>query len=74
MADIEKVIKGLPCLMGEEIYCETCPYSDEHGFGSSNGKCKKECASDALDLLKEQEKASKRNPVIVCPHCGKRVK
>ena len=29
---------------------------------------------DALDLLKEQEKASKRNPVIVCPHCGKRVK
>lgn len=30
--------------------------------------------SDALDLLKEQEKASKRNPVIVCPHCGKRVK
>ena len=27
-----------------------------------------------LELLKEQEKASKRNPVIVCPHCGKRVK
>ena len=25
-------------------------------------------------LLKEQENASKRNPVIVCPHCGKRVK
>ena len=28
----------------------------------------------ALALLKEQENASKRNPVIVCPHCGKRVK
>ena len=28
----------------------------------------------AIDLLKEQKKASKRNPVIVCPHCGKRVK
>ena len=24
--------------------------------------------------LKEQENAMKRNPVIVCPHCGKRVK
>ena len=26
------------------------------------------------ELLKEQENASKRKPVIVCPHCGKRVK
>ena len=26
------------------------------------------------ELLKEQGNASKRNPVIVCPHCGKRVK
>ena len=26
------------------------------------------------ELLNEQENASKRNPVIVCPHCGKRVK
>ena len=25
-------------------------------------------------LLKEQGNASKRNPVIICPHCGKRVK
>ena len=31
-------------------------------------------ADDALALLKEQENASKRNPVIVCPHCGKRIK
>ena len=29
---------------------------------------------NAITLLKEQENASKRNPVIVCPHCGKRVK
>lgn len=28
--------------------------------------------ADALSLLKEQE--DERNPVIVCPHCGKRVK
>jgi predicted class III extradiol MEMO1 family dioxygenase len=27
-----------------------------------------------IELLKEQENASKRNHVIVCPHCGKRVK
>ena len=24
--------------------------------------------------MKEQEDENKRNPVIVCPHCGKRVK
>ena len=29
---------------------------------------------DIINLLKEQENASKRNPVIVCPHCGKRIK
>ena len=29
---------------------------------------------DAILLLNEQENARKRNPVIVCPHCGKRVK
>ena len=28
---------------------------------------------ETLELLKEQEE-QKRNPVIVCPHCGKRVK
>lgn len=33
-----------------------------------------EMADKILSLLKEQENASKRNPVIVCPHCGKRVK
>lgn len=29
---------------------------------------------DIVAVLKEQENASKRNPVIVCPHCGKRIK
>lgn len=29
-----------------------------------------ECIEDILELLKEQE----RHQVIVCPHCGKRVK
>lgn len=36
------------------------------GFGSK--------MDDIVAMLKEQENASKRNPVIVCPHCGKRVK
>ena len=27
-----------------------------------------------LDLLDELLKEQERNPVIVCPHCGKRVK
>jgi hypothetical protein len=27
-----------------------------------------------IDLLKEVQKEKERNPVIVCPHCGKRVK
>lgn len=40
-------------------------YSDEQQI---------EFAHDALVLLKEQENEKKRNPVIVCPHCGKRVK
>lgn len=31
-------------------------------------------AEYVLELLKEQENEKKRNPVIVCPHCGKRVK
>ena len=31
--------------------------------------------SHMLDkLLEEQQKEKERNPVIVCPHCGKRVK
>lgn len=54
MIDREKVIKGLPCLTGVPIYCETCPYSDELGFGYGDRRCAEKCASDALALLKEQ--------------------
>jgi len=73
MTDREKVIKGL----SNHVYghphtrCHKCPYWGTGAHGSS------ECTvlfADALALLKEQENASKRNPVIVCPHCGKRVK
>lgn len=33
-----------------------------------------EAVQELLSVLKEQENEKKRNPVIVCPHCGKRVK
>ena len=71
----EKVIEGLRhCTShddGRDKFggvgkCGGCPY---YGHDCT-GRMKK----DALALLKEQENASKRNPVIVCPHCGKRVK
>lgn len=59
--DMENVIKGLHYT---RRYLEDKEWSDR-------------CASphidainDAIALLKEMEK----NPVIVCPHCGKRVK
>ena len=30
--------------------------------------------TELIDLLKEVQKEKERNPVIVCPQCGKRVK
>lgn len=71
MLDRSKVIKGLPCLTGVPIYCETCPYSDEFGFGYGNRRCAKECASDALALLKEQEPKPVGKEWNECPSCGK---
>ena len=58
--DREKVIAWLA---DEELY-----YRDHGDTHNSLMAC------DALAMLKEQENASKRNPVIVCPHCGKRIK
>lgn len=71
MPDIEKVIKGLECCLKESDHlysnpCNGCPYEGQ--------ECIDRMKADALNLLKEQKNASKRNPVIVCPHCGKRVK
>ena len=68
--DREKVIKELENLR------DICNAKSNMAVG--NGKVAwagyANTADDALALLKEQENASKRNPVIVCPHCGKRVK
>lgn len=47
MTDREKVIKGLECLISNEVPCEGCPY-----YGS--GYCLRNIAKDAMELLKEQ--------------------
>ena len=74
MADIEKVIKGLEHCSTTDGNCQwadhaECPYIEN---------CKAEKYSDldrdALELLKELKAENERKPVIVCPHCGKRVK
>ena len=66
MEDIEKVIKIYECCRNSwRRNCDDCPIE-------------KDCCHDglpefaiwyALELLKELQ----RNPVIVCPHCRKRV-
>ena len=66
MPDREKVITAFEVCKSDNHTCSDCPYNDE--------SCTNTLSADALALLKEQENASKRNPVIVCPHCGKRVK
>ena len=63
MPDREKVKAEL-----DEIV-EQCRGMDYIGFSTITEHCQ-----NILAMLKEQENASKRNPVIVCPHCGKRVK
>jgi len=52
MADRDKVIKGLKCIISGTVRCESCGYAiDKHGHHS----CQQNCASDAIALLKEQE-------------------
>ena len=70
MIDREKVIEALETCRDQDnppgyrfTSCKSdCPY---HGNG-----CARKLKEDAIVLLKEQE----RHPVIICPHCGKRVK
>lgn len=51
MADFEKVIKGLKCISGDRLLCKECAYSDKTGFARYG--CQKDCAKDALELLKK---------------------
>jgi hypothetical protein len=64
MPDREKVIKGLYDIGGF--------IAGRVGFEQARNFMR--TIDDAIAMLQEQENASKRNPVIVCPHCGKRVK
>ena len=54
MMDREKVIKGLMCIAGDVVFCAHCKYSDVNGSGRGD-RCKRDCAKDALALLKAQE-------------------
>jgi hypothetical protein len=75
MPDREKVIKGLECCIRHGENAEVgCGRKDECPYEQNGLKCWLDLNRDALAMLKEQENASKRNPVIVCPYCGKRVK
>jgi len=73
MPDREKVLKGLECLITDEVPCEGCQYN-------GSGYCLKNIAKDARELLKEQEpvrfrifRASAGNYPFwdcVCDGCG----
>ena len=65
MPDREKVIKGVH---------DARRYLEDREWVDKSVGVHIDALNDALELLKEQGNASKRNPVIVCPHCGKRVK
>ena len=77
MTDLEKVIKGLECVHGEDILCAECHYSNADGYGRGS-RCQKECVKDAIALLKEHEP---KEPLIEnfgniskiygCPTCRK---
>lgn len=48
--DMEKVIKGLKCLITNEVPCGGCPYNEGENFS-----CLKNIAKDALELLKGED-------------------
>lgn len=55
MIDIEKVVKGLRCIKGDcYIPCATCKYANADGYGRGD-RCKRQCASDAIAMLSEQD-------------------
>ena len=71
--DREKVFEAFRnCIT--EPKCRDCPWEQCEQFNQKKVEIPVTLALDVINLLNEQENASKRNPVIVCPHCGKRVK
>ena len=67
MSDLDKVVKGMEFCNSTELCSKECPYF-------WNNFCQDDLRADALGLLREYQKEKERNPVVVCPHCGKRVK
>lgn len=65
LMDREKVIKGLH---------ETRRYLEDKEWSDRCASRHIDAINDALELLKAIENKNARNPVIICPHCGKRVK
>ena len=73
MTDREKVIKGLErCKLYNKVNCDKCPY-DYNGRGNGKSECTAELASDALDLLKEQEAIQVPEDKINKCECGETV-
>ena len=60
MSNIEETIKGL------EEFRDT--------LHEMNDRYEEQLISDALNIIKEYRHEKERNPVIVCPYCGRRVK
>ena len=76
MTEREKVIKGLMCIAGDVVFCAHCKYSDVNGSGRGD-RCKRNCAKDALALLKGQEPVApiqdaydKEDDIFRCGACG----
>lgn len=67
MIDREKVVKGLLCIKGDYIPCASCKYANADGYGRGD-RCKKQCASDAIALLREQPE-QKHGHWIEYPKC-----
>ena len=70
MTDLENVIKGLLCIKGDYIPCASCKYANADGYGRGD-RCKRQCASDAIALLKEKETKDQclKTKCTICPHC-----
>ena len=68
MTDREKTLKGLECLITNEVPCEGCPYC-------GSGYCLRNIAKDAMELLKEQEAVKpvldkQTGRIWLCGNCG----
>lgn len=73
MPDREKVFEAFRnCIT--EPKCRDCPWEQCEQFNQKKVEIPVTLALDVINLLKELKNETERNSVIVCPHCGKRVK